>query len=83
MIELPKGQVNLDNVLLIQKLINDPDFIASVEETEGKVRRIYADWKTNKLYYEFLDYTVKESKLRLTEIVRKLEEIQYLADYLN
>lgn len=80
---LPKGQVNLDESIrdarLIELLISDEVFISSVEESEGKIKRLWPDWTIGKLIYEMQDGELKESDLKL--ILKKLKEINYEKEF--
>lgn len=81
--KLPKGKVNMDEVLrnarLIELLISDEIFLQSVEESEGKVKRIWPDWNIGKLIYEMQDGSLKESDLKL--ILDKLKKINYEKEF--
>lgn len=79
MIKLPHGFRSLEDQEIINKLITDEFFKKVMEEDMGKIRRIYADWDAGYLKYELLSGLVKQSKI--TELVAKMKEINYMKDF--
>jgi hypothetical protein len=68
----------IEDRIMIDNLMRDPAFISSVEETDGKVVKIYADWSRDCIVYEFLNGSVKESQL--STAIDALRKIKYLRD---
>jgi hypothetical protein len=68
----------IEDRIMIDNLIRDPLFVASVESTDGKVTKIWADWSRDCIVYEFLNGSVKESRLSIT--IEALRGIKYLRD---
>ena len=64
---------------MINLLINDQDFLSSMEETLGKIQKVWVDWKLDKIFYELMAGDLKESCL--SQIIDKLREINYLKAY--
>lgn len=79
--KLPLGMIEDRN--LIDRLINDPIFIQSVELDLGSVRRIYPDWLANQMVYEMLDGSTKIAKVKLSEMVKKLKDMNYMNEFMN
>ncbi len=61
---------------LIEELIKDHVFISSIEESLGKLKRVYANYKLGKLIYEFENGDYKESSIK--RVCQKLIDIKYL-----
>lgn len=76
---LPKGKVNLDDAIMIHHLLNDEVFKESIAASEGPIRQIWADWKRDRLMYEFKDGSLKESVL--SKIVEMLKNINYMKEF--
>lgn len=76
---MTKGKPSLDDALMIEHLIHDNTFIESMEETLGKVTRIYPDWVTGHLIYELLDGNIRESKIE--PILENLRRSNYLKEF--
>ena len=81
MSKLPKGRRTLEDDMMIETLIKDPIFVQSVESEFGKLRRMWVDWKLNRIVYEFLDDTIKESTLALNDILEKMREFNYMKEF--
>lgn len=62
---------------LIMALLSDEIFISSIEESLGKIEKIYPDWKNSKIIYELKDGRKKESSIN--KILQKLKEINYIS----
>lgn len=82
--ELPKGkgQINLnaeEDEMIVYLICKDALFIESIESEFGKLKAVYADWKADKLMYDFVDGDAKYSNL--TEIINKLKDLDYLKEY--
>lgn len=76
--ELPKGSETLEDFILVDHLLRDPIFLESIESTDGKLWKVFADWKRDRLVYEFVNGTVKESSLSLA--IKRLKDLKYLTD---
>lgn len=76
---LPKGNPSLEDALMIEHLVKDKTFIDSMEETLGKIRRVYADWGTGHIVYELLDGNIKESEI--APILERLRRLNYLKEF--
>jgi hypothetical protein len=83
MIELPKGSKTLEDYQIIDQLIKDPIFIQSVEADLGSVIRIFPVWSEDRMYYELLDGSTKVAKVKLTDMVKKLKDMNYMRDFFN
>jgi hypothetical protein len=68
----------IEDRIMIDNLIQDRDFISSVESTDGKVMKIWADWSRDCIVYEFLNGSIKESQL--SKALDALKAIRYLRD---
>lgn len=77
--KLPKGNPTIEDAMIIEHLVKDQVFLMSMEETLGKIRRLYADWGTGHLVYELLDGSIKESEI--SKILVKLKEMNYLKEF--
>jgi hypothetical protein len=71
----------IEDRAIINFLLNDPVFIRSVEDSEGKLQQMWPDWDANVLVYEFKDGSIKESKLTITEILEKIDELGYMKSH--
>jgi hypothetical protein len=76
---LPLGYKTLEDESIIAYLCKDELFIESIEAEYGKLSHIYADWREDKLVYEFKDGDAKCSDL--TEIIRVLRKQKYLDNF--
>ena len=80
---LPKGSVNLDSIIekkqIIDQLIKDSAFLASIEETEGPLLRIWADWRKKKIFLEFMNGDFKSVSIDL--VTERLKMCDYLKDF--
>lgn len=84
MVKLPTGirlAPTLEDVQMIDYLCKDDLFIQSIEETTGKLVRIYPDWKNDSLVYELISGEFKHSIL--SKIIEKLHEIDYMKEFEN
>jgi hypothetical protein len=81
MSKLPKGRRTLEDDMMLETLIKDPVFVKSVEEDFGKLRRMWVDWSLNRIVYEFLDNSVKESTLSLNELLKKMRDFNYMREF--
>lgn len=79
MSDLPAGIMTLEDVALADLLVNDEVYKASMEESLGKIKAIWCDWKEDRIYYELLDGRCKESKLK--ELIDYLKEINYMKEF--
>lgn len=78
--KLPKGNPTIEDALMIDHLVKDEVFLASMEENlGGKIRRIYADWETGHLVYELLDGNIRESLI--SGIISKLRDLNYMKEF--
>lgn len=81
--QLPKGFINLDSIIeskaIIDQLIKDRAFLDSIEETDGPLLRIWADWKKRKIFLEFMNGEQKSVKIEL--ITERLKMCDYLKDF--
>lgn len=77
--KLPKGNPTIEDALLMDHLIKDEVFKMSMEETLGKISKIYPDWATGHLVYELLSGDIKESEI--SGILQKLKEINYIKEF--
>jgi hypothetical protein len=80
-LKLPKGKQTLFDEMMIEQLIKDETFKASVEESLGKIVRFYPDWERDTLIYELLDGNFKYSKL--SELVKSLNDMNYMEAFQN
>lgn len=76
--KLPHGFTTNEDYILIDRLTKDSLFLHSIESTDGKLNRVYADWKNDKLVYEFLNGSVKESKLSIA--LERIKKINYFLE---
>ena len=67
--------------LIIMHLMDDELFRESLETEYGKIIKMYPDWRTDQLVYEFLDGSAKYSIL--SEIVKTLKDLDYLNSFLH
>lgn len=70
-----------DEEFLVSQLINDEIFRESIESELGKLVRIYPDWKSDHLVYEFLNG--KSLYSNLSGIIKQLKDMDYLKDSLH
>lgn len=78
---LPKGLQPIEDETLVAQLIQDDVFKESLESEFGRITKIYADWRSDKLIYEFLNGDRKYSVL--SEIVKTLKDLGYLRDSMH
>lgn len=64
---------------MIELLIKDPVFIASIEEDTGKLLRVWADWPNYRIVYEIYNGEIKESDIG--KILLLLKRIEYMKDF--
>lgn len=76
--KLPQGINTFEDQAIINQLIKDPVFLDSIESTDGKLLKVYADWKRKIIVYEFLNGSVKKSPLSIA--VKLLKQMRYLRD---
>lgn len=81
MIELPEGAKTLEDVTIIEHLMKDEIFIASIEEKDGKLVRMYPIWKEDLMIYELASGFVIRG--RLSKLIKRLKEINYMSDFTN
>lgn len=79
LVRLPHGAQTLENELIVNYLINDEVFKASMEHDLGKVVRMYADWERDALVYELLDGTTFESVL--SKLIKEMKRIGYMKEF--
>lgn len=79
MIELPSGSRTLEDLAIIDTLLRDETYKSSMEEKCGPIKKIWADWPDDRIYYELLDGNIKESVL--SKILVKLKEIDYMKEF--
>lgn len=70
---------SIEDALMIEHLVEDQTFIESIENSIGKINRLYADWNTGRIVYELLDGDIKESKIE--PILERLRELNYLKEF--
>lgn len=63
--QLPHGFRTLTDESMIQDLIKDETFINSMQETLGKIREIWVDWKNNQIVCEPLAGEPKAIDLKI------------------
>jgi len=80
-VELPVGVRSLEDFVIIEHLFKDEVFKSSIEETEGKLKSIYADWENNLLIFEFIDGTEIQSDLY--NVIKELKKINYMREWAN
>lgn len=78
---LPQGNKPAEDETIVSQLVVDELFKESIESEYGKITKIYPDWRTDKLVYEFLDGSSKYSVL--SEIVKALKDLKYLESSLH
>lgn len=78
---LPKGQQTIEDETLVAHLIQDELFRESIESEFGRLTKIYPDWRTDQLIYEFLNGSSKYSIL--SEIIKTLKDLGYLKDSMH
>jgi hypothetical protein len=66
--------------IIIEHLVKDEVFIASIEENFGEISEIQIDYQKNKLIYILKYSGIAESNL--DEILKKLKEINYQGTFL-
>lgn len=80
-LRLPKGFPTLFDEQVIDFLCRDETFRASVEESLGKIEKMYPDWPAGMLVYELIDGDTKYTELK--QLVSKLNEMEYMKEYQN
>ncbi len=78
---LPEYEIDPLDELIVFHLMDDETFRESIESEFGRLSKIYPDWLSDKLIYEFFDGSSKYSNL--TEIVRALKDLGYLKSIMN
>jgi hypothetical protein len=79
--ELPVGARTLEDKLIIETLMKDEIFIASIEESDGKLRRMYPLWEQDLMIYEFYSGLVIRGKL--SKLLKRLRDINYMDEFAN
>lgn len=79
LVRLPHGTRTLEHELIVNHLINDEVFKASMEHDLGKVTRMYADWDRDALVFELLDGSIYESVL--SKLIKEMKRINYLKEF--
>ena len=78
-LKLPKGHHTIFDEVMIDHLCQDEIFRESVEETEGKIVRMYPDWPTGNLVYELLNGRTVYSDL--IKIINGLKKMNYMKEF--
>lgn len=76
---LPIGTRTLEDLAMIEQLCKDDLYKMTMEETVGKITRMWADWSVGLLFYELYDGSLKQSKL--DGVLKKLREINYMKEF--
>jgi hypothetical protein len=78
---LPEYEIDPQDELIVFHLLDDETFKESIESEFGKLQKMYPDWRTDQLVYEFLDGSAKYSIL--SEIVKALKDMGYLNTFMH
>lgn len=78
-VELPRGSRTLEDLIMVNHLLNDEVFKASIEESIGTIEKMYVDWKKDLMVYELMGGDIKYSVL--SKIVKMLKEINYMKSF--
>jgi hypothetical protein len=80
-LKLPKGFPTLFDEVMIETLCKDEVFRASVEESLGKIEKMYPDWPIGMLVYELSGGNTKYTELK--DLCRKLTDMDYMKEFSN
>ena len=53
----------IEKTSILERFLSDKTFIESVEFTDGKLSKLYPDWRRNKVVFEFLNGSKKECNI--------------------